>query len=467
MQPNQTFFHKNKKEIIITSIALIIFIMIGYFLFLNKKENISDSSVAELKQESSFFNNLFSSVEDIFDSNNDYTVPEENIEQSNYYIEGLIKIWSDPVAGYEFSYYKNNFSYKDEEGKIQTRSELLSKVLFVDSKSGYVYEKDLFAPTSTPIQISSSVYKNIAKAYFMNDTQNITSRIIMQYLQNDGTVKTITAKIPDYFGTPSKLIDITNLPDNIINISISPDAKRAIYLVKKTKTTNSKSDYYTDWYFIDNENDTYGKKIYSSELNNWKTLITNKGDIYAYQASTAFEESVLYKLDTSNNTLVNIYPGHTGIGFNLDENIAMISMFTGSGLKTFINQDFLGANFSDNNLSSLNFNTLSDKCAVLASLQICSVPKEIKNYDTGLPDAWYQGFTSWNDDLYVVNENYSYGEKLFDFKIDGEVYDTIDSKDLKINSLLTHLLFINKNDGSLWSLNIYNILTPDAGEYGG
>jgi hypothetical protein len=145
----------------------------------------------------------------------------------------------------------------------------------------------------------------------------------------------------------------------------------------------------------------------------------------------------------------------------------MISMFTGSGLKTFINQDFLGANFSDNNLSSLNFNTLSDKCAVLASLQICSVPKEIKNYDTGLPDAWYQGFTSWNDDLYVVNENYSYGEKLFDFKIDGEVYDTIDSKDLKINSLLTHLLFINKNDGSLWSLNIYNILTPDAGEYGG
>ena len=38
------------------------------------------------------------------------------------------------------------------------------------------------------------------------------------------------------------------------------------------------------------------------------------------------------------------------------------------------------------------------------------------------------------------------------------IYNKFDIKDLKVNKNEDHLLFINKNDGSLWSINIGNIL---------
>ncbi|MEN9338637.1 MAG: hypothetical protein RI945_362, partial [Candidatus Parcubacteria bacterium] len=391
-------------------------------------------------------------------------ISEENISEENFYSEGLIKIWSEPVAGYGFSYKKYKYkyyTYKDdsmEEYEEEIVGEATStKITFVDSKTGYIYEKDLFAPTTTPRQITSSSFPNIAKAYFMNDDKNETSRVVLQYVSEREIVKTITANIPDYFGIPSRLINITEMPDNITNISISPDFKKAFYIVKKGGGGN---DYYTDWYLINKDTDTYGKRVFTSNLTYWKGAVTDTKDIFVYQASTAFEKSTLYKLG-SDSSLSQIYEGHTGNGFLINNSSTLNSMFTNSGLRTFLNMSFNKGNYSDKDLLGLGFNTLAEKCALSSTLTICGVPREIKNYDSGLPDGWYQGFTTWRDDLYVVNEEYPSGALLFDFKADGEVYDVIDSKELKINDLLTHLIFINNNDGSLWSLNINNILLPE------
>lgn len=57
--------------------------------------------------------------------------------------------------------------------------------------------------------------------------------------------------------------------------------------------------------------------------------------------------------------------------------------------------------------------------------------------------------TTFDDNLYVVNNNYINGQLLYDFKNDGGLSENIDGKDLKINNQKTHLTFINKNDSSL------------------
>jgi hypothetical protein len=137
------------------------------------------------------------------------------------------------VAGYNISKNKNN---------SQT---LLS---FVDSDTGIIYQKDLSLPTSTPAQItlSNQNYTNIYRAYFINDESGAVKRVVMQYLNQNKIIKTIIGNVPTYFNAPSKLENIISLPDNITNISVSPDNKKLIYLVSKQTNVGGEKDVYSD-----------------------------------------------------------------------------------------------------------------------------------------------------------------------------------------------------------------------------
>jgi len=68
----------------------------------------------------------------------------------------------------------------------------------------------------------------------------------MQYLNSNKVIKTIIATMPTYFNTPAKLENIISLPDNITNISISPDNKKLIYLVSKQTNIGGEKDVYSD-----------------------------------------------------------------------------------------------------------------------------------------------------------------------------------------------------------------------------
>lgn len=465
MQPEQkTFFQKYKKEIIIASISLVIFITAIYFIFLRNTNNLNTGTGSLASNNKSGFS--FGSLLDIFNNNNNAgtnNVDINNLNNNNYsdyYVEGLMKVWSRPVAGYGYYYKQYKYTYNDENGEEKTDTGTKAILQFVDSDTGYIYEKDLSAPTSSPIQITDTSYPNIVRAYFINDNSNNKSRVILQYLSGT-TIKTISANIPDYYGSTGKLISVTALPDNIKYFTVSHDNKKAAYTVLKNRTSYGRQDTYTDWYLIVNSNDLYGDRIYSSELTSWKLLLDNSSTIYAFTGDTAYETNSLYKLDNDNN-LSQIYSNHNGMSFLLGDNSLLISIFTANGLKTYENNNFIGSAFTDTSINKLSFNTLVNKCGESSTngeeLIICGVPKEIKKYDSGLPDAWYQGMTSWDDNLYIVNNNYANGQLLFDINNDGGITETIDIKNLNIENTNSHLAFINKNDGSLWTLNIANIL---------
>lgn len=472
MQPNQSFFKKNKKEILITTLALVVFILVIYFIFFNNKNSTNNIDGKNIENNSGFtFSSLFGALNNTKDKNNQgdsNNSSTTNTDQYYYYNEGLIKIWDKPVAGYGFDYKKIPYTYIDEESVTQKDEKVKTNLIFVDSSTGYLYEKNLLEATSTPIQISDTSYPNVRKAYFLNDKNGNVNKVILQYSQNN-VVKSVVANIPRNIGIATSLTNINILPDNIIHITNSSNNEYLAYIVSKTKTTNSKPDIYSDWYLMTVTNNTYTNRIYTSQLTSWKLNVTNSGQVYAYNTDTAYEISTLYKLTIPSQggigTLGQVYSGHTGTGYLLDDNFGLISMSTGSGLKIYTNNTFSGNAFSDNNLKDLSFKTLINKCSTntyYGQLIICSVPKEIKNYDSGIPDAWYQGFTSWNDNLYIINSDYAEGALLFDIKQDGGVFENIDAKNLEINTIASHVLFINKNDGSLWSLNIENILFQEG-----
>lgn len=463
MQPEQkSFFQKYKKEIIITSSAVIVFGLLAYFLFFyNKQSNLNN--IDSTANNNSGFN--FGSLLNIFnigsDNQNNSSIANNNDNNANYnyYNEGIIKIWSSPVAGYDFYYKYKPYSYEDEYGNTQTGKEKRAIIQFVDSNTGYIYEKDLMNPTSTPIQITDTLYPNIVRAYFINGASDNKSRVIMQYLSGN-TIKTISAVIPEYYGSTGKLINIVNLPDNIKFFTVSKDNKKAAYIVLKNKASYGRQDTYTDWYLIKDNSDIYGSRIYSSDFSSWKLLIDDDKNIYAFTGDTAYTTNSLYKLE--NNTLSQIYSNHNGMSFLTAKDSLLVSIFTGNGLKIYKNNYFNGTNFTDSSIYPLQISTLANKCGENSKdgeeLIICGVPKEIKNYESGLPDAWYQGLTSWDDNLYVINKDYPAGQMLFNLNSDGGISEKVDIKNVAIEDTKSHLAFINKNDGSLWTLNIGDIL---------
>ncbi|MEA4910879.1 hypothetical protein SDC9_21717 [bioreactor metagenome] len=466
MEPKkQSFFKKYKKEIVIVIIAIFVFGSLFYFLFLRNKTN-SSQNMQDLSGKPAFnFKNLLSfftgdNKGDDTDGNN----LDENIAH-DYYFEGLIKIWDKPVAGYNF--YDKLFTYKyiDIDGIEQDATSTKTILQFVDSETGFVYEKDLLAPTSSPYQVTITPFPNTVKAYFMNEKGGYKNRVFFQYLNADNTIKTVSATIPTYYGSTANLMNSSTLPDNIKNITTSQNNTRLAYIVQKNKKTGGKDDTYTDWYLLEDVNDSYGRRVYSSDLSSWKLILSNIGDLFAQTTDTAYENNTLYKVNIHKNILGDLsqlYGDHNGMFFLIENNNLLTSIFTGSGIKLYKNTTFNSTPFTDNDLVSLNFTTLANKCvqnnASNGQLLICSVPKEIINYDTGLPDAWYQGMTTWEDNFYVMSSDYPNGKLLFDIKKDGQVEDIIDAKNLNINSYKSHLGFINKNDGSLWTLNIDNIL---------
>lgn len=478
MKNNKNFFQKYKKQLLIIFLAVLTFSLLLYFLFLNTKTDANGNKVNNLPSFNFSFSDLFNSFKNetgqkIDENATTSIVGEISGGLEDYYFEGLIKVWGDPVAGYDYYTKPYVYTYQDENGKAVTTTLTKTLLQFVDSKTGFIYEKDLSEPTSTPYQVTKQSYPNTLRAYFMNDTKNGKGRVFLQYLASDQeTIKTVTATIPESTSYTANLLNVTNLSDNIKFITTSPNNQKLAYLLTKKKTTNGFQDSSSDWYYLDKLSDTYGERVHRSELTDWKLILLNTGEMYAYTTDSYSTKNTLYQVDKTNSSLDSlslIYGDHNGMSFLINQNNLLVSLATANGLKTYTNNSFRGAEtFSDYNLTSLNFQTLVNKCTQNDSenqnLIICAVPKEISNYEYGLPDAWYQGMTTWEDNLYVVNQDYPLGQLLFDFQQDSDYTEKLDAKSLKISDDKIHLGFLNKNDSSLWTLNIANILNTNTGE---
>jgi len=97
--------------------------------------------------------------------------------------------------------------------------------------------------------------------------------------------------------------------------------------------------------------------------------------------------------------------------------------------------------------------TIADKCVWEAddSSLYCGVPVNPQsNY--AYPDDWYQGAVHFSDRIWKVDVVGRYAQLVLDFS--KETNGSLDAKSLAIDPQSTTLVFVNKNDGSLWSYQL-------------
>ena len=97
--------------------------------------------------------------------------------------------------------------------------------------------------------------------------------------------------------------------------------------------------------------------------------------------------------------------------------------------------------------------TIADKCVWTendASLY-CGIPTDPSS-NARHPDDWYQGALHFSDRLWRIDVASRYAQLVLDFSAETDV--ALDAEALAVDSLATVLVFVNKNDGSLWSYSL-------------
>ncbi|HEY4500738.1 MAG TPA: hypothetical protein VJI70_00495 [Candidatus Paceibacterota bacterium] len=97
--------------------------------------------------------------------------------------------------------------------------------------------------------------------------------------------------------------------------------------------------------------------------------------------------------------------------------------------------------------------TIADKCVWTAddSVVYCGVPVD-PPVGFSYPDDWYQGAVHFSDRIWKINVSGRYAQLVLDFSKENK--DSLDAEALVVDSLNTILVFVNKNDGSLWSYSL-------------
>ncbi|MFA5942330.1 MAG: hypothetical protein WC798_01520 [Candidatus Paceibacterota bacterium] len=104
-------------------------------------------------------------------------------------------------------------------------------------------------------------------------------------------------------------------------------------------------------------------------------------------------------------------------------------------------------------ITSLPVTTIVDKCVWAAddSSVYCGIPLDPPT-DSVYPDDWYQGAVQFSDRIWKIEVEGRYAQLVLDFP--EETGDSLDATALAIDPDATTLVFLNKNDDSLWSYSL-------------
>jgi hypothetical protein len=317
-------------------------------------------------------------------------------------------------------------------------TELVSALRYVARATGNIYET--FADNISEKQFSSTVIPKVYDAYLGNKGQSVA----MRYLQADGkTIETFLGILPkEPLGGNTSAVNITGslLPNNVEDISISPDTGNLFYLFDSgdemvgttiNLTTNKKV------------------QIFDSPFTEWLSWWPNSKIITLTTKPAASVPGYMYEINGTN-------------GKNFNEVLGNIN-----GLTTEASPDGKLILYADDNLSLNIYNptknlstllgvkSLPEKCVWGSASDViyCAVPKSI---DPGqqYPDAWYQGEVSFSDSIWKIEAKTGLATQLLDPVTAPGGGEEIDGIKLMLDSSQNYLFFVNKKDSYLWEFNL-------------
>jgi hypothetical protein len=304
-------------------------------------------------------------------------------------------------------------------------------VHYMDRATGHIFEMNV--DTMAKNKISNITMPQIYETLWSSDG----SELVARYLKDDGeTIQSFYGRLPATT-TISSSLEGYFLPSNIREISLA--GNNIIYLdptVDGALTTS----------LIDGTKKSFVTNLYSED---WSLGLANSKQALVGARPSGIVPGDLYTLDMTTGVKSNFMSdiaGLTGL-MSPDGLFVLASASEGRGIASAV------YSIKDRKISTLSLSTLSDKCAwsrAEKDIVYCAVPTAVPSGT--YPDDWYQGMVSFEDRIWRIDAVNDETDLVLDPSI--EVGIDMDMTNLGTDTSGTHLIFTNRDDASLWVLDL-------------
>ncbi len=269
-------------------------------------------------------------------------------------------------------------------------------------------------------------------------------RLIIRYLREETEkIDTFSVKINPATTTLNEFtggIDGNHLPENIDGLAINPAGDKLFYLVDNLDGSFG---------FVSKPDGLNKKLIFESPLIEWIVSWPKEEIITMNTKASANIPGYLYFLNSQTGNFSKIIGGINGLTTktNLGATEILYSDSTEGTPKLYLFDVKKGES------KPLPWNTLPEKCTwskIDSKIIYCAVPK---NFPTGdYPDLWYQGLVNFTDDIWLMNIETGAATLVIDLAKDAN--QIMDISDMQLDKTDNYLVFTNKIDLTLWSLDL-------------
>jgi hypothetical protein len=377
------------------------------------------------------------------------TTPEIPVNQK------LKKISSIPVAGYgiflkerlldipiiiqdapttETTTAQGKTTPKKTKKPAPPATEQVSATRYVARATGNVYQT--FLDKIEERKFSTTVVPKVYEAYFGNKTLSV----LMRYLKSDNrTVETFLGAIPkEILGADTDNNEIKGvfLPDNISDLSISPDTTKLFYIFSVDDIAVGT---------VLNLADSKKTQVFDSQFQEWLSSWPNVNLITLTTKPSASAEGHMYALNLTTKSFTR----------TLGDIYGLTTLTSPDGKFVLYGNSGLTLNIYDMNKKTstlLGVRTLPEKCTWSGNTTLyCAVPTSINGGQ--YPDSWYQGETSFSDQIWKLDLVTTTTEIISD-PATLPTPESIDGIKLSLDANGKYLLFVNKKDSFLWELDL-------------
>lgn len=342
-----------------------------------------------------------------------------NGENQNISLPKLREISSSPVSG----------ATVYDQGTATATAKTI--IRYVDRGTGHILEAD--TKSAVINQISNTTIPKIYEAVW-----GTGGSVVMRYASSE-TIKSFIG-YPVLGTTTNAALSGSYLDDNIYSLAYSP-LKDSIFYTESNGTDGITG-------IIWKVGSKGGTRVFSSPVSEWSVAWPNKNTLALITKPSYLVNGFLYFLNSSGG-MTKIVGDIAGLTASVNPSADYL-LFSESQSNTIV---LHAMKVKDGTSKVLSTPTLPEKCIWSkkdTTIAYCAVPFGITQ--ASYPDDWYKGKVNFADNIYKINVVTGASTKIFDATTEKAA--DFDGINLALNQKEDTLIFTNKTDSTLWSLDL-------------
>lgn len=307
-----------------------------------------------------------------------------------------------------------------------------SIVRYIEKATGHIFEVELFS--SNKNRISNTTIPVVADAMWGNKNNSLIAR----YLKDDNqTVDTFSLTLKSVSTSTENTISGIAFPGNIGDVSVN--GTNVFYLQQNSAASVG---------IIANFDGSGKKEIWNSPIKDVLSQFVNAKTVAITTKPAQNLPGYLYFIDTATGGVRKILSNIAGLSTLVSPDAVKVLYMENT---TFTNMNV----FDTSNKSSTQVTptTLPEKCVWSTkdkNVVYCGVPREVMTGST-LTD-WYMGKVLFTDDIWKYDVKNGTAGIVLD--LSSEAGESIDVLKPILSTSEQYLIFMNKRDNTLWSLDL-------------